>query len=88
MTIAKLLPVRKFDLGSKIESWQRRHAEGKVLRRAAPLESHAKYTPVKNRPDPLQLLAKSNAGRQAHFIPLHTTSTLNLGKLLDFLQAK
>ena len=70
MPIAKLLPNRRFDLGRKIESWQHRHAEGKALRRAAPLESHAKYTPAKDRPDPLQLLAKSNAGRQAHFIPL------------------
>lgn len=35
-----------------------------------PIESQAKYTPGKTRPDPLKLLAKSNAGRQAHLIPL------------------
>jgi uncharacterized protein (DUF2252 family) len=70
MAIAKLLPIGKFDLGSKMESWEQRRGEGKELRRASPLESIAKYTPGKNRPDPLKLLAKSNQGRQTHLIPL------------------
>ena len=69
-SIAKLLPISRFDLGSVMESWEQRRAEGKALRRAAPLESHAKYTAAKNRPDPLKLLAKSNVGRQSHLIPL------------------
>ncbi|MGC2614904.1 MAG: DUF2252 domain-containing protein [Terracidiphilus sp.] len=70
MAIAKLLPTGVFDLGTRMESWENRRAAGKALRHAAPLESHAKYTPGKNRPDPLKLLAKSNAGRQAHLVPL------------------
>jgi len=70
MTVAKLLPLRKFDLGSKMEPWEKRRAEGKELRRKAPLESHALYKPAKGRPDPLKLLARSNLRRQDHLIPL------------------
>lgn len=70
MAIAKLLPSQKFDLGQTMESWEIRRAEGKALRKIASLESHATYTPGKNRPDPLKLLAKSNIGRQTHLIPL------------------
>lgn len=70
MAIAKLLPRQKFDLGQTMESWEVRRAEGKALRKLATLESHATYTPGKNRPDPLKLLAKSNIGRQPHLIPL------------------
>ena len=70
MTVARLLPLRKFDLGSKMEPWEKRRAEGKELRRKAPLESHALYKPAKGRPDPLKLLARSNLGRQEHLIPL------------------
>ncbi|MGA7708292.1 MAG: DUF2252 domain-containing protein [Acidobacteriaceae bacterium] len=70
MTVAKLLPVQKFDLGGTLEPWDQRRAEGKALRRKAPLDSHAAYMPAKDRPDPLKLLAKSNSGRQKHLIPL------------------
>jgi hypothetical protein len=70
MAIAKLAPIQKYDLGSKMVPWKERHAEGKVLRRAVPRESHAKWKPGKNRPDPLKLLAISNKGRQAHLVPL------------------
>jgi uncharacterized protein (DUF2252 family) len=70
MAIAKLFRTFEFDLGSKLESWEQRRSEGKTLRQVAPLESHATYKPGKNRPDPLKLLAKSNAGRQSHLIPL------------------
>ena len=70
MAIAKMEPVVKFDLGTKMVPWKQRHAEGKELRRAIPRESHAEWKPGKNRPDPLKLLAISNKGRQAHLIPL------------------
>jgi Uncharacterized protein conserved in bacteria (DUF2252) len=70
MTIAKIRPVTKFDLGEKLDSWKHRHAEGKELRRAAPRESHAEWKEHKNRPHPLQLLAANNEGRQKHLIPL------------------
>jgi uncharacterized protein (DUF2252 family) len=70
MAVAKLRPLRKFDLASNLKSWEQRRAAGKELRQAAPLESHAKYARRKDRPDPLRLLTASNAGRQTHLIPL------------------
>lgn len=50
--------------------WKKRRAEGKMLRRATPRESHAVWKPGKNRPDQLKLLAESNRGRQVHLVPL------------------
>ena len=70
MAIAKIEPILKFDLGTKMVPWKQRHAEGKELRRTVPRESHAEWKPGKNRPDPLKLLAISNKGRQAHLVPL------------------
>ena len=70
MAIAKLEPLPKFDLGTRMVPWKQRHAEGKACRRAIPRESHAEWKPGKNRPDPLKLLAISNKGRQAHLVPL------------------
>jgi len=70
MTIAKIEPMTKFDLGTTMVPWKGRHAEGKARRQAVPLASHAEWKPQKNRPDPLKLLAISNQGRQANFIPL------------------
>jgi hypothetical protein len=70
MAIAKLEPLPKFDLGTRMVPWKQRHAEGKACRRAIPRESHAEWKPGKNRADPLKLLAISNQGRQAHLVPL------------------
>jgi uncharacterized protein (DUF2252 family) len=70
MAIAKIETLPKFDLGSKMVSWEERRAEGKALRNKVPIESHAAWKPSKNRPDPMKLLAISNKGRQAHLIPL------------------
>jgi uncharacterized protein (DUF2252 family) len=70
MAIARIEPLLKFDLGSKMAPWELRRSDGKVLRRAIPRESHAQWKPGKNRPDPLELLAASNKGRQAHLVPL------------------
>ncbi len=70
MAIAKLEPMTKFDLGTKMVPWKERRAEGKALRRAVPPEAHAEWKPRKNRPDPLKLLAISNKGRQADLVPL------------------
>src|SRR5271170_7983657 len=50
--------------------WQRRHKLGKALRERTPRESHSNGKPVSNRPDPLDLLAASNVGRQKDLIPL------------------
>jgi len=70
MAIADLESLPKFDLGRELVPWKKRRAEGKMLRRATPRESHAVWKPGKNRPDQLKLLAESNRGRQAHLVPL------------------
>src|SRR5213080_2344736 len=70
MALAKIEPLPRSDFGNKIVSWQKRHADGKDLRRAVPRESHAEWIPSKNRPDPLKLIAESNKGRQKDLIPL------------------
>ncbi|HYK37445.1 DUF2252 domain-containing protein [Alloacidobacterium sp.] len=58
------------DLSKAIEPWQQRRELGQELRKRIPREMHAKWTPPKNRPSPLDLLAQSNRGRQAHLVPL------------------
>jgi hypothetical protein len=70
MAIAKIEPPPQFDLGTKVTQWRQRHAEGKAIRRAIPRESHAGWTPGKDRPDPMKLMAQSNQGRQEHLVPL------------------
>jgi uncharacterized protein DUF2252 len=50
--------------------WPRRYEIGKALRQRNPPESHAASKEVGNRPDPLDLLAASNVGRQEELIPL------------------
>jgi len=64
MAIAKIEPMPKFDFGKKLIPWMERHADGKELRRAVPRESHAEWKPSKDRPDPMELMAQSNKGRQ------------------------
>ena len=70
MAIAKIEPPPRSDFGDKAVPWETRHAAGKDLRRAVPLESHAEWKTWKGRPDPLKLLAASNMGRQKDLIPL------------------
>jgi uncharacterized protein (DUF2252 family) len=50
--------------------WEKRRDIGKALRDRTPLESHAEYKPAANRPDPLELMAASNVGRQEHLVPM------------------
>jgi uncharacterized protein (DUF2252 family) len=52
------------------DSWERRRAQGKALRKRVPREDHATHTRARNRPDPLELLTASNRGRQSKFIPI------------------
>jgi uncharacterized protein (DUF2252 family) len=70
MAIAKIEALPKLDMGSKLVPWEKRHADGKALRRAVPREAHAEWTPSKRRPDPLKLIAENNKGRQKDLIPL------------------
>ena len=79
------LKSRPFFQRDDLETWQRafcydpfhgqaplaeRRAIGKALRQNAPLKSHGKWKPSAERPDPLELVAASNLGRQSHLIPL------------------
>ena len=70
MAIAKLDPMPRNDFGHKVVPWQKRHADGKDLRRTVPRESHAEWLPSKDRPGPLKLIAENNKGRQKDLIPL------------------
>ena|SRR5271170_388264 len=70
MAIAKLDPMPRNDFDHKVVPWQKRHADGKDLRRTVPRESHAEWIPSKDRPDPLKLIAENNKGRQKDLIPL------------------
>jgi uncharacterized protein (DUF2252 family) len=60
----------RFDLRKPGEPWSRRRLQGKALREAVPRECHAGWEPEKNRPNPVDLLEASNAGRQKHLVPL------------------
>src|SRR5277367_3977554 len=61
----------RFDLRYVRVPWQRRREIGKALREKAPREGHAQASSgTEKRPDPLDLLAASNVGRQPDFIPL------------------
>jgi uncharacterized protein (DUF2252 family) len=61
---------RNFDLRDAGQPWTERRQQGKDLRNRIPRESHAGWKPAKDRPDPLDLLESSNAGRQKDLIPL------------------
>ena len=59
-----------YDPSSGLGPLKERKAIGKALRRKVPLDSHARWKPSAQRPDPLELVAASNVGRQEHLIPL------------------
>jgi uncharacterized protein (DUF2252 family) len=63
-------PEKRIDLSRAIEPWRQRRELGQEMRKRLPREMHAGWTPPKNRPSPLDLLAQSNRGRQAHLVPL------------------
>ena len=70
MAIAKLEPLPNLILNRKAVPWEERRAEGKKLRKAVPRESHAEWSPPKNRPDPVKTVMANNKGRQKDLIPL------------------
>ena len=70
MKPAKLDQLPKFDLSRVPEPWEQRRNEGKKSRETVPRESHAEWTPPKNRPDPVKTVLDSNRGRQTDLIPL------------------
>jgi uncharacterized protein (DUF2252 family) len=70
MAIAKLQPLPEFDLKRKAVPWEERRAAGKKIRSAITRESHAEWSPPKNRPDPVKTVVADNKGRQKHLVPL------------------
>ncbi|MBB3937640.1 DUF2252 domain-containing protein [Aureimonas phyllosphaerae] len=60
----------RIDLRAQGEPWERRRAAGKQLRREVPHAAHAEAVPTDGRPDPVELVERSNAGRQARLVPL------------------
>ncbi len=70
---AKMLAPRDSEaksLTTQLEPWSARVEIGKALRAAVPRESHVGWRPDPKRPDPVALIAASNAGREADLIPL------------------
>src|SRR4051812_6987499 len=61
---------RSLDLRHPNQPWTQRRAQGKALRSSVPREAHAGWKPAKNRPSPLDLLDRSNAGRLKDLVPL------------------
>ena len=70
MAIAKIERLRAVGPHQDGKAWEERRAEGKALRKKVPRESHAKWTPSKHRPSPLETLKANNQGRQEHLVPL------------------
>lgn len=63
-------PRREFDLRAPGQPWTQRRLQGKALRDQTPREGHGAWKAAKDRPDPLELLELSNAGRQKDLVPL------------------
>ncbi len=62
-----------YDPRQWLEPWQRRRDEGKAIRTRTPRESHAAWKAPAGRPDPVDILAAGNQGRQQQFVPLRMT---------------
>lgn len=64
------LRTRQSDLDSTLPTLARRREAGRALRDAVPRAAHAAWLPAADRPDPLDLVNASNAGRDAALVPL------------------
>jgi uncharacterized protein (DUF2252 family) len=60
----------KCDFRDAGEPWEKRREFGKSLREKTPRENHSDWQPAVDRPDPVDIVVATNAGRQAHLIPL------------------
>lgn len=60
----------KYDPHRSHDSLGTRYATGKALRNKVPRESHAEWTPPKNRPSGADFVIAGNAGRQQNLVPL------------------
>jgi uncharacterized protein (DUF2252 family) len=57
-------------MSDKYVPWEKRWQTGKLLRERVPREKHAGWSPPKNRPDPIDLLIKSNKTRLPDLVPI------------------
>jgi len=59
-----------FDPMRALDSWETRCEQGQALREQTPREAHAIWIPAADRPDPVETVLASNAGREESLIPL------------------
>jgi uncharacterized protein (DUF2252 family) len=62
--------IEKFDPAQSMEPWETRYEKGQELRDRVPRRSHAEWLAPENRTDPLEILERSNVGREADLVPL------------------
>ncbi len=55
---------------SGLKPLQLRQQEGKALRNLVPYDAHGAWKPAADRPDPVEVLMKTNEGRQQEFVPI------------------
>jgi uncharacterized protein (DUF2252 family) len=67
---ADLSSERPLDLREPTLPWQARHEHGRTLRARAPRRSHGEWRVPEGRPDPLELIERSNEGRLPDLVPL------------------
>jgi uncharacterized protein (DUF2252 family) len=69
-------PVRD-RLAERYVPWEQRWQEGKALREKVPRESHAGWKAPKDRPDPIDILIKSNEPRLPDLVPIRNARMLS-----------
>jgi uncharacterized protein (DUF2252 family) len=52
------------------QPWKTRRGHGESLRACAPLEAHGAWIPAPGRPNPLDIIAATNVGREEELVPL------------------
>src|SRR5690242_9025531 len=64
-------PLSEYDFRAATgESWERRVEHGRAIRAKAPRESHGTWMPARDRPDPVEVMLATEAGRQQHLLSL------------------
>jgi hypothetical protein len=62
-------PLSEYDFRAATgESWERRVEHGRAIRAKAPRESHGTWMPARDRPDPVEVMLATEAGRQQHLL--------------------
>jgi uncharacterized protein (DUF2252 family) len=58
------------DLRRPSVPWERRHDIGRQIRDWVPRDSHGRWTPAPDRPDPIDIVIATNSHRRAKLVPL------------------